>query len=157
MSRLIQGKQRVRPAFCCYTLWPTCAYPKRMWPTAHVALSHTDLGDMIAVNQLKLFTMTEKNKSQTKLSKTDQNAQMRVSETQSEASKVHLSRDDFLGHRVHAQGARVTGLHTPALQDNQQPPSFTQATRQQNTCAQITTVRLSDCQSLRAKKGKKSD
>lgn len=74
---------------------------------------------------------------------------MRVLETQSEVSKVHLSRNDLLGHRVHAQGARVTGLYTPALQDNQQPPPVTQATRQQNSCMQITTTRLSDCQTLR--------
>lgn len=70
---------------------------------------------------------------------------MRVFDTQSELSKVHLSRNDLLGHRVDAQGARVTGLYTPALQENQQPPPVTQATRQQNTSTTTTTL-LSDCQ-----------
>lgn len=30
----------------------------------------------------------------------------------------HLSRDYLLGHRIDAQGARVTGFYTPALQHN---------------------------------------
>lgn len=46
--------------------------------------------------------------------------------TQSEVWKIHLSRDYFLGHRIHAQGVRVTGFNTPALQHNSQaPPLFT--------------------------------
>lgn len=39
------------------------------WSTAHVALNQTDLDDMTTVNQLKLYTMIEKTKKQTKLNK----------------------------------------------------------------------------------------
>lgn len=35
-------------------------------------------------------------------------------------SQMYLSRYDFLGHRIHAGAVRITGFHTPALQENQQ-------------------------------------
>lgn len=39
-------------------------------------------------------------------------------QTWSEVYEIHLSRDYLLGHRIHAQGARVSGFDTPALQHN---------------------------------------
>lgn len=33
-------------------------------------------------------------------------------------SKIYLSRDYLLGHRIYAQGVRVTGFYTPSLQQN---------------------------------------
>lgn len=78
--------------------------------------------------------MTEKYKKKRKVDKTDGKTLMSVLDTKSELRKVHLSRNDLLGHRVDAQGARVTGLNTPALQEkNQQPPPVTQSARTQNT------------------------
>lgn len=37
-----------------------------------------------------------------------------------EVVQSHLSRDYLLGHRIDAQGVRVTGFYTPALQHNKQ-------------------------------------
>lgn len=74
---------------------------------------------------------------------------MSVLDTKSELRKVHLSRNDLLGHRVDAQGARVTGLNTPALQEkNQQPPPVTQSARTQNTSqGKMLPLPPPDCQS----------
>lgn len=73
-NTLIQGRQRVRPTFCCDK-------PKKspIRPTGHAALNRTDLDDVIIVDQLKLFMMIEKKKIQhqtsTKQMETQERAQ----------------------------------------------------------------------------------
>jgi len=39
-------------------------------------------------------------------------------QTQSKVWNIHLSGDYLLGHRIDAQGVRVSGFYTPALQHN---------------------------------------